>query len=337
MSSSLLGSRVLISGAWTRLVLEAFETVGLDTEALCLQAGVDRELLTDPQARFPRDTAGELWRAAAKASKDRFLGLHAGAQIRRKPKHVFELLFLKCATFGEGVQAGLRFQGLVAHGQVATLEEETTGKRIRLNKVEGDLPVTDHEIEFIAATMMNYFGMATGNQFRLEKITFAHPYRGMIEEYERIFGCAVFFGEPETELWISDDVWNLELSAGDPTAQRELETLAAELHQNIELAGFLSAVAREIGRLLQGGHADVANVASALHLSARTLQRRLREEGTTFRALVDATPRSMVVDGVEHRRTPAEIARRAGFANTRGLTRALRRWGRKDPTEVGGE
>lgn len=320
----------MLSGAWTRMVLEAFETVGLDTEALCEQAGVDRDLLTDQQARFPRDTAGELWRAATTTSGDRFLGLHAGEKNRRKPDHVFELLFLKCATFADGIRAGLRFQGLVAHGQVATLEEEETVKRIRINKVQGDLPVTHHEIEFIAATMMNYFGMATANKFRLEKMTFAHPYRGMVEEYQRIFDCPVFFGDQETEFWISNDVWNLELSAGDPEAQHELEALAAELHENIELAGFLSAVSRGIGKLLQAGSADVAGVAATLHLSARTLQRRLREEGTTFRALLDATRRSVVIEGVEHKRTPAEIARRAGFANPRGLTRALRRWGKKD-------
>lgn len=308
------------------MVLEEFEAMGLDPVELCTTAHVDIDVVTDREARVPRDTAGQLWRAALELSKDRFIGLHAGEKNRRKPNHLLEVLFAKGSTLGDGIRAGLRFQELIAHGKVASLEEEADFARLRINKVQGDLPVTHHEIEFMAATFVNQFRMATANRFRLSKITFAHPYRGMIESYERVFGCPVYFGERETEFIIPRDSWNLPLVSSDPDEQRRLEDAVAVLHEKIELPGFLSAASRSAATLLAEGRADLAAVAAALHLSPRTLQRRLQEEGTSFRALLDATRRAIVREGLESKRPRAEIARRAGFANERGVSRALRRW-----------
>ncbi|MEM9730802.1 MAG: AraC family transcriptional regulator ligand-binding domain-containing protein [Myxococcota bacterium] len=324
-----LGSRIQLSGAWTRLVVEALDGIGLDTDALCREAGVERDVLTDPTARFPRDVAGRLWRAAAKASGDRFIGLHAGASVRREPTHIFEFLFLKGSTVGHGFEVGLRFQGLVAHGEVVSLVDERWPKRLRLNRVEGDLPITPHEFEFIAATIHTYARLATRGRFRFERVEFGHPFRGGAEEYNRLFECPVTFGEAETELAVAEEIWHLPLSAGDPSAQDALVSLAEKLQDGIHLAGFLSSVSRAINRMLHEGHADIENVAADLKLSTRTLQRRLKEEGTTFRAVRDATRRSIVIEGIEQRRPAVEIARRAGIANERSLTRALRRWRRE--------
>ncbi|MEM7136304.1 MAG: AraC family transcriptional regulator ligand-binding domain-containing protein [Myxococcota bacterium] len=329
-SSTNLGSRIQLSGAWTRFVLEAFGAVGLDTEALCREVGEDQATLTDPTVRVPRDTAGRLWRAAVAASGDRFIGLHAGAAVRREPTHVIELLLLKGATLGDGILAGIRFQSLVAHGEVATLEEGDGLKRVRLHRVEGELPITPHELEFIAATTTTYFRAATAGRFRLAEVTFAHPFRGMSEEYERVFRCPVRFGSPHTELSMTDDTWNLPLSTGDPTVHRALAELASALTRDIELAGFLASASQAIGRCLLSGRADVESVAHELHMSSRSLQRRLKEEGTTFRALRDHTRRSIVIEGIEQKRPVAEIARRAGIANERGVSRALRRWRNAD-------
>lgn len=324
-----LGSRIQLSGAWTRLVIEAFDAIGLDSDALCAEVGMDRAVLTDPTTRYPRDVVGRLWRAAAAASEDRFIGLHAGTRVQREPTHIFELLFLKGATVGDGVEAGLRFQGLVAHGEVVSLIEDGGPRRLRLNRLEGDLPITAHEFEFIAATVHTYAALSTGGVFRFDHVAFGHPFRGGDQEYQRVFGCPVTFGEPETELTVSDEMWSTPMTAGDPSAQDALLALAAELHEGIQLAGFLSSVSRAIGRMLHQGHADIENVASELRLSSRTLQRRLKQEGTTFRAIRDATRRSIVIEGIEQRRPAVEIARRAGIANERSLTRALRRWRRE--------
>ncbi|HSN81469.1 MAG TPA: helix-turn-helix domain-containing protein, partial [Polyangiales bacterium] len=71
---------------------------------------------------------------------------------------------------------------------------------------------------------------------------------------------------------------------------------------------------------------SIEAVAASLHMTPRTLQRRLQEDGTSFRALMDATRRSILLAAVERRQTPVEIMRYAGYTNVRSFRRALKRW-----------
>ena len=67
-------------------------------------------------------------------------------------------------------------------------------------------------------------------------------------------------------------------------------------------------------------------VAAALHMTPRTLQRRLAEDDTTFRALVDACRKSILLACFERNETPDETMRHAGYTNPRSFRRALKRW-----------
>ena len=58
---------------------------------------------------------------------------------------------------------------------------------------------------------------------------FGHPYRGLLEEYERVFECPVRFGQPHTAMVIGEDLWQLRLEIWDPVLSERLESLAAEL------------------------------------------------------------------------------------------------------------
>ena len=66
-------------------------------------------------------------------------------------------------------------------------------------------------------------------------------------------------------------------------------------------------------------------------MTPRTLQRRLREEGTTFRALVEASRKSILLGCFERNATANETMRHAGYTNQRSFRRALRRLNLPEP------
>jgi AraC-like DNA-binding protein len=65
-------------------------------------------------------------------------------------------------------------------------------------------------------------------------------------------------------------------------------------------------------------------------MTPRTLQRRLQDDGTTYRALIDATRKSILLACVERKQTSDEIMRHAGYTNPRSFRRALKRWNLSD-------
>ena len=319
---------IMLSGGWTREVMLAFERLDIDTFDVCKRAGLDRNELVDPGARFPRDASGKLWRAAAQVTGDRHLGLRAGEAIAPRGDELVALLVVNSNTLAQGIRTAVRYQEFLADGQVVTLDESSDPVELRIHKVEGLLPVMPEEIECMATAIVKFLCVVTLDAFRLNRIRFGHPYRGAIEEYERVFGCPVEFGIAPTTLFIPTVSWNLELPSGDAVLQAHLETAAADTYQRIRPASFVSTVSDCIRDQLPRDRCDLESVARALHLGGRTLQRRLQEEGTSFRDLLDSTRHRVVIEGLEHRRSHAEIARLAGLANARALTRALRRWNR---------
>ena len=87
-------------------------------------------------------------------------------------------------------------------------------------------------------------------------------------------------------------------------------------------------------RLLPQGEPKREMVAQTLHLSQRTLQRRLQEEGTSFQALLDDTRRELAEQYLaQPRMTLLEIAYLLGFADPSNFFRAFRRWFDATPGE----
>jgi hypothetical protein len=61
-------------------------------------------------------------------------------------------------------------------------------------------------------------------------------------------------------------------------------------------------------------------------MTPRTLQRRLQDDNTTFRVLVDSVRKSILLDCFERNQTQDETMRHAGYTNARSFRRALKRW-----------
>jgi AraC-like DNA-binding protein len=323
-------SGLRVSGVWTRGVVNALRRLGLDVQALCDEIGVDLEVFMDTTGRPPRDASGRLWRAALAASGDRFLGLSAAEMWSARADHLVVLLLTSADTLGEGLEASLRYQELLSHGRVLTLEKHPGYHALHINKIEHELPIMVHEVEFIAVVVVKMLRFATDGRFSPREIQFQHPYRGQIQSYTRAFGCSVTFGNGRTAILIDEEAWRLPAAHCNQALHRQLQDMAAELHAALDANSFIDTVRDRIKILLQRGQSSIEAVASSLHMTSRTLQRRLQEDGTTFRALIDATRRSILVDSVERNQPAGEVMRHAGYTNSRSFRRALKRWNLDD-------
>jgi AraC-like DNA-binding protein len=87
-------------------------------------------------------------------------------------------------------------------------------------------------------------------------------------------------------------------------------------------------------RELSGGEPTAEHVASLLHMSRRTLARRLEQEGTSFRSIMDdlrrgLAERYLALDDLGM----SEIAVLLGFSDPAAFHRAFRRWCGQSPSE----
>ncbi|MDB4940704.1 MAG: Transcriptional regulator, AraC family [Labilithrix sp.] len=144
---------------------------------------------------------------------------------------------------------------------------------------------------------------------------------------EALRTSAVTFGERDTGFALGRAAADRELPGYDAAMLVTAEQLAGAALASAPRAGSLaSLVATRLEALLAEAPTTDA-VAASLHMSGRTLQRRLEEEGTRFSAVLDVARERAARRLLDDRALPlTEVAFRAGFADLASFSRAFKRW-----------
>ncbi|PXW24901.1 AraC family transcriptional regulator [Paraburkholderia caballeronis] len=157
------------------------------------------------------------------------------------------------------------------------------------------------------------------------------------ERYADYLGCPCFFDEPQCELVYDSAILDQKPQlAHKLTAALLQETCDRLIGQAKTSAG----VAGEVYQILMGQPGvfpGMDEVADAMHLTTRTLRRRLLAEGTSFVAIVDDVRRSLALEYLKTTRMSTDdVAMLLGFSDTANFRRALKRWTGKGPGELRG-
>lgn len=187
---------------------------------------------------------------------------------------------------------------------------------------------------YLTATLLRLLEAVTGQPLRDELLLeWPFPAPAWAGEYQRLaahnsFGHAVLRGVMATDLW-----QRASLSA-DPdalrVAQRECER---QLHQQ-EQGGTLAQRIQQRLAACQGHYPSLVEMAALESVSARTLIRRLREEGTTYQQLLDTVREELACWLLLQTALPVDtIAERLGYEDTSNFSRTFRRWVGTTPGE----
>ena len=97
-------------------------------------------------------------------------------------------------------------------------------------------------------------------------------------------------------------------------------------------------VKSKIVDLLSSGMVTEQDMASALNLSLRSLQRKLREENTSYKEILEETRRDLANKYIQNSRlTISEISFLLGFSEISNFSRAFKRWNGRPPSEFRAE
>ena len=143
------------------------------------------------------------------------------------------------------------------------------------------------------------------------------------------------FGALTDQLEFSHETFALPLATGDPHLLVILRPISEEAARarSTALGSIRALVENEVQRLLPHGQADVEAVSKNMALSARTLARRLADEGTTFREVVGQLRRSLALEYLkESRFTVEQIAWLIGYESPTAFTHAFKRWTGHSPS-----
>jgi AraC-like DNA-binding protein len=315
--------------AWSGFDRAATKLPG-GADAVFRAIGVPLSIVDRPgmQASFRQYVA--YFEVMARRSGDADFGHRFGLRTRAVQSGIPGHLILNARSFRDGIRDLVRTLPTMAQGLGIELVEDRDPPAI-IWSIAPDMGEATQIMRFINAYLVRMLRAHRGNQWHPRRILYASPPPPRPRLYASQLGCALLFNAPLNAI----EIERRDLYATKSGVDRHVHALLATyadylLAKEPRSASIRDAVVAAIRDGVAVGRSDLAFVARRLHLSARTLQRKIAASGTSFSILRDDTrfelAQSMLA---QNDLSIGEIAYRLGYSETAAFTRAFtRRFGR---------
>lgn len=269
-----------------------------------------------------------LHEGAARLSGDDAFGLHLAEELSLESFGAMGRSAARAVTFGDAIGQAVRHVRRWTNGAEVSLLPSGAAVRLEYRMLEPTLP-SRHDAEATLGMFLVFARMA-GIREAPHEVAFTHRRPARTAEHARLFGAPVRFESAAPSLLFDRGWLDCRLPAPDAGGRA---TDAAAPPALLPPLALPSRVAIEAATALAAGDPGLPAVARRLATSERTLQRRLRDHGTSYEAVVDDVRRLLALqylNGREH--TVNEIASRLGFSHRSPFIRAFRRWTGTTPT-----
>lgn len=322
-------SQLEVSVGLTQAVMEALRGLGVaDVESLLSQAGIDPRLLEKPENRVPFERQQALWGLAIERTGSADFGLHFARCIQPTNFGLLGYMAMNYRTIGECFDAIVHYQFLAGQGGEFSQQREGGFTALCYTPINASHPVSAQRVVGLLAAAVSFGRWLVGEAFQPLRVEFVHAAPPETAAYEEYFACPVKFGRPVNRLLFDDSVTTLAI----PNASEELLLLLSEranrlLENQSQRSGLAGRVASLLATQLGDRLPDKSLIAAQLGMSERTMQRRLKGEGTSYQAILDNTRHYLARELLRSTRVPlADVALQLGFSEPSTFFRAFRKW-----------
>ena len=275
--------------------------------------------------------------------KERLKTQHCGLELINKldfrNADIFGPYAYSCSTLGEAIRKIYAVQ--TSLNPLITYEMKPANKPAQFTyypdkKLEAEFPESIREIvEFsMASGLLSAESLTQRNITPIElQLKYAAP--ESVSIYKNIFKCPVYFGKDENCIAYSPEIMDYKIPTYNPALLMVLQEFAEKIiEQNSKNQNIVSEV-RTI--LLKAGNNSIPKeeeIAKILHISKRTLQKKLQDKGTSFLKILDEYQRELAVSYLNSQSVSnKEIAWVLGYNDISNFYRAFKRWTGMTPNE----
>jgi AraC-like DNA-binding protein len=302
------------------------EELGVRASEVLRRAGLPQAFLDQPRVLLKTEELFALWRAIGEVSTNPALGLLLGTETKTERFHPVGLAALSTENFGAAIDQMARFKQLTCPEEIVQ-ERDDEEWSIQFRWLLADEVEPPVLIECCFAWVLSTARQGTGTRLSPLRVEFVQP-RAHARIVERHFGCSAVAGAPRNAIVFR---------AADrqrPFVTRNAELLGMlapqfeeELKQESGDENFVERVRLAIQQKLTGRRPAIEDIADALHISSRTLQRRLQENGSSFQRVLDEARHQLARHYLNNSVLELnEAAYLLGYEDGNSFVRAFRTW-----------
>lgn len=302
------------------------ELLGISSSAVLQRAGLPGDLFKQDRILLTTEELFAIWHAVGELSKKPTIGVQIGTVARLEQFHPSCIAALSTETLGHAMSHLARYKQL------------TCPESMPQEFLEGEWAISfqwmlaaDSEptalLEMCFAILLSLARLGTGVALVPIRVEFVQV-RKHIKALEQYFGCPIKLGATRNAIVFRAD------NAEHPLVTQNTELLGIlaphfeeQIRQSGDVDTFRELVRNAIQHRLTGPRPTINKIAKDLHMSSRTLQRRLHELGTNFLGVLDEARHQMARYYLTHSMLElAEAAYLLGYEDANSFIRAFRLW-----------
>jgi AraC-like DNA-binding protein len=302
------------------------EELGVPALAVLQRAGLSQALASQGRVTLTTEQFFSLWRSVAELSSNPMVGVLLGSESRTERFDPISLVALSTESFGAAVEKMSRYKQLTCPEQI---RQQTSGEEwsIQFDWLLADRAEPAVLVECCFAWVLSVARQGTGTHLSPLRLDLRQP-RAHVSALERHFGCPIVCGAARNAIVFRA------ADAQRPFLTRNAELLSLlapqfeqELTGNQAEDNFLDRVRTAVQQKLTGRRPTVDDIADTLHISSRTLQRRLQEAGSSFQRVLEDARHQLALNYLNNSALELnEAAYLLGYEDANSFVRAFRTW-----------
>ncbi len=302
------------------------EELGVRASAVLRRASLPQGYASQPRVLLTTEELFALWRAVGEVCTNPAIGLLLGTETRTEKFHPVGLAALSSENFGAAIDQMARYKQLTCPEEIVQ-EKDDEEWSIQFRWLLADEIEPPLLIECAFAWLLSIGRHGTGTRLSPVRVELLQP-RAHVRAIERHFGCPVVCGAVRNAIVFRA------ADAERPFVTRNAELLGMlapqfeeELKRENADENFLERVRSAIQQKLTGQRPTIEDIADALHVSPRTLQRRLQDEGSSFQRVLEEARHQLARHYLNNSFLELnEAAYLLGYNDANSFVRAFRTW-----------
>lgn len=316
-----------------QISLRLMESCGIEPAGVLRAAGLDAHSFDAPHQRIARTKSDALVRALIARIPDPAFGLRAAQCWHPSHLGVLGYAWMSSSSLRSALARLARYWRTIASDVEVALHELPAEVALShkppplpedLDRVRGDVAM---------AILHGMCRSSYGERFVPQRVAFRHAAPSDRRPYETLFGCPLSFGAEANRLVLSRELADHAL----PTANRQLaamhDRILAEELARLAKGDVLARARASLLERLTSGALSEEDLAGDLHMSRRSLQRRLAEADASYQVLLDDTRKDLALRYLEDpAKSATDVTFLLGYSQQSAFTRAFRRWTGMSPS-----
>lgn len=307
---------------------------GVEADKLVVEVGLDLSVIDNPEARIRTEILANFQKAIWNVTQDEGLNL-CPYPLRYGTYYMMGKLTVHQPTLEKALQLGARFYNLVVTDDFVTLRQESTNTVLSVNHITPQCDPQHLLAELALLSWHRYASWLIADSLPLTEIRFNYPAPNYANEYTYLFPGQHVFDAKELALVFPTAYLQRPTKQNEGSLKSFMSRCPLELFRRYKADYSLTTeLKRLLNKQISSNNASVDSIADQLHMTTRTFNRKLKEEGTTFLQIKNLVRRDRAIHLLTHYAIPInEVAELVGFSDSAVFTRAFRSWTGKTPKQ----